>query len=570
MRNQKGVSLVEALLILVVIIIIGNTGRSQQEAGKSMGKAGGASEPGAKQVQRQRDRPVKIDKTADWITFVSSQGGFSLRHPKYWAVGFKEPQSCFGYGASNFVAGADADLVAECGTEYKGQIYVSFKEGNQLEDHKLETDKDFYQNLSGRKVTVDNIEGTRESGVAKGQMGKKFEEKYVLPGLPDGTKVVVYSFYTRGRTYVAEYNHRIGEPDILRDFDLMVTKTLKFSGRTLSAKGKVGAASRRTVQDEKPAVTPVQLENEADAPLVITEAAAEISAPYETTLKGTRGDGQEVTLINKWEKARLVKLTLKFVNKSDHTITQCIVRILNPAFLSDESILVGSSLWIRNPGWPLEIKPQETFTVTTDFPLADRRNGQELADHLSGFRVKVAETDFKPAVSREWIEGGNFSNLYGRVEDMVMVIDCADGTVFRFAKKRPASEPPPKGILVPTESCGPQIVYKQAVPFEIGRPAPDGLQASGEKDSDTPLVLYYEKAKYTEDALQNKTQGLVLLYMSFNANGTITDISVKAGLPDVLTEKAIEAARKIRFQPAVKGGVPISVRRPLLYSFTLY
>jgi hypothetical protein len=38
-----------------------------------------------------------------------------------------------------------------------------------------------------------------------------------------------------------------------------------------------------------------------------------------------RGDGQEVTLINKGEKARRVKLTLKMVNKSDHTIIQFIL-----------------------------------------------------------------------------------------------------------------------------------------------------------------------------------------------------------------------------------------------------
>jgi hypothetical protein len=229
MGNQKGLSSVEALLILVIILNLGSVGYSRLEAGKSQGIASEASQIGAKQTTQQKDLPEKTDATADWITFVSSQRGFSLRHPKYWAVGFKEPQYCFGSGVSDFVAGADADLVAQCGSEYKGQIYVSSEEGNQLGKHKLETDKDFFESFSSQKVTVANIKGTRKSGTAKGQFSEKFEEKYVLPGLPDGTKVVIYSFYTHGRTYVAEYNHRIGEPDILRDFDLMITKTLKFS-----------------------------------------------------------------------------------------------------------------------------------------------------------------------------------------------------------------------------------------------------------------------------------------------------------------------------------------------------
>jgi hypothetical protein len=41
-------------------------------------------------------------------------------------------------------------------------------------------------------------------------------------------------------------------------------------------------------------------------------------------------------------------------------------------------------------------------------------------------------------------------------------------------------------------------------------------------------------------------------------------------LPDGLTEKAIEAAKKIRFNPAVKNGAPVSVRGQLEFSFNLY
>ena len=76
---------------------------------------------------------------------------------------------------------------------------------------------------------VNNTEGLWESGTAKGHSDKKFD----LEGLPDGAKVVIYSIYVHGRTYVAQYIQRSGDPNVLREFDLMVTKTLKFSGRTL-------------------------------------------------------------------------------------------------------------------------------------------------------------------------------------------------------------------------------------------------------------------------------------------------------------------------------------------------
>lgn len=85
-----------------------------------------------------------------------------------------------------------------------------------------------------------------------------------------------------------------------------------------------------------------------------------------------------------------------------------------------------------------------------------------------------------------------------------------------------------------------------------------------------PTILYKEKAKYTEDARQNKIQGAVMLNMVFTADGRITDIRVVRGLPDGLTESAIESAKKIRFQPAMKNGQPVSVRGNIEFNFTLY
>jgi TonB family protein len=85
-----------------------------------------------------------------------------------------------------------------------------------------------------------------------------------------------------------------------------------------------------------------------------------------------------------------------------------------------------------------------------------------------------------------------------------------------------------------------------------------------------PTILYREKAKYTEEARQNKVQGTVVLQVIFHANGSITDIKVIRSLPDGLTEKAIEAAKKIRFNPAVRAGTPVSVRGTLEFTFNLY
>ncbi len=85
-----------------------------------------------------------------------------------------------------------------------------------------------------------------------------------------------------------------------------------------------------------------------------------------------------------------------------------------------------------------------------------------------------------------------------------------------------------------------------------------------------PNILYKEKAKYTEDARTNKITGTVVLNLVFNLNGSISDIRIVRGLPDGLSESAIEAAKKMRFTPAVKNGQAVSVRGNVEFNFTLY
>jgi TonB family protein len=86
----------------------------------------------------------------------------------------------------------------------------------------------------------------------------------------------------------------------------------------------------------------------------------------------------------------------------------------------------------------------------------------------------------------------------------------------------------------------------------------------------SPTIIYKEKARYTEQARQKQIQGTVLLHATFSADGRITDIRVVRGLPDGLTESAIAAAQHIRFQPAMRNGVPVTVHASLEFNFALY
>ena len=85
-----------------------------------------------------------------------------------------------------------------------------------------------------------------------------------------------------------------------------------------------------------------------------------------------------------------------------------------------------------------------------------------------------------------------------------------------------------------------------------------------------PKIIYKEKAQYTEIARTNLITGTVVLNLVFASNGKVEQIRVIRGLPDGLTRSAIEAATKMRFDPAIKDGQPVSVRGNVEFNFVLY
>jgi TonB family protein len=83
-------------------------------------------------------------------------------------------------------------------------------------------------------------------------------------------------------------------------------------------------------------------------------------------------------------------------------------------------------------------------------------------------------------------------------------------------------------------------------------------------------VLSKPEPQYTEEARKNQVTGTVILRAVFSSTGQVTNISARAGLPYGLTERAIAAARQIKFTPATKDGHPVSMYIQLEYNFNLY
>ena len=83
-------------------------------------------------------------------------------------------------------------------------------------------------------------------------------------------------------------------------------------------------------------------------------------------------------------------------------------------------------------------------------------------------------------------------------------------------------------------------------------------------------LLSKPEPQYTEDARKNQVTGTVVLKVVFASNGTVTNIRTVSGLPYGLTERAIAAARQIKFVPATKDGHQVSMWMQLEYNFNLY
>ena len=93
---------------------------------------------------------------------------------------------------------------------------------------------------------------------------------------------------------------------------------------------------------------------------------------------------------------------------------------------------------------------------------------------------------------------------------------------------------------------------------------------SGKEVNSKARVLSKPEPQYTEEARKNQITGTVVLRAVFTSGGQVTSIRAVNGLPFGLTERAIAAARQIRFTPATKDGRPVSMYIQLEYNFNLY
>jgi TonB family protein len=82
-------------------------------------------------------------------------------------------------------------------------------------------------------------------------------------------------------------------------------------------------------------------------------------------------------------------------------------------------------------------------------------------------------------------------------------------------------------------------------------------EVQGQQTDRKPRVIYHVEPEYTPDAREKKIEGVVTLTLTVDAQGLPQNVQVTRPLYPSLDQSAIESARKLRFEPAMKDGQPV-------------
>jgi TonB family protein len=146
-------------------------------------------------------------------------------------------------------------------------------------------------------------------------------------------------------------------------------------------------------------------------------------------------------------------------------------------------------------------------------------------------------------------------NLSGEVTDISVIKGLPDG----LTEKAKAAARQIK--FTPAEKDGRKVSQYAVIEYIFSVPI-------NESDVDErAIILEKPEAEYTEEARRAGVRGKVVLKVTLTHFGRVIVDSVEAGLPHGLTEKAVEAAARIRFEPARIGSRQFSQRTTVEYVF---
>lgn len=276
--------------------------------------------------------------------------------------------------------------------------------------------------------------------------------------------------------------------------------------------------------------------NAPEIPLVINEAEIRIS--YVRPRAQANGAALPA--------ARLLQISARLTNQSPRQVKGYVLEFGHPQEARKEHWLFQVSQQVNQQSRlaPSLIDAQSSFIFHDYAPLRREGSDQVVKEYLGQFQLKVVGIMFESDQDWYWTAAPQTGTPQVQTQSFhrPMLLTPGSNTLAEFQLTMPETSPP-----------------NNAAPYQ------DEIHEASARVR--PVILYKEAARYTPEAREAKVSGIVRLNAIFGADGGIYGIRIVRGLPLGLNDEAINALRKIRFQPALKDGQPVSVRMSLEYSF---
>jgi len=182
-------------------------------------------------------------------------------------------------------------------------------------------------------------------------------------------------------------------------------------------------------------------------------------------------------------------------------------------------------------------KSDKEFTGSAKLSVADARRLKTTT------KAVLAVNFVEPYATADYQEGGQF------------LVEVSDVLFFD----------PQTSIVLGKASFPPDKPYVTLPPS-----GPDYASYNKNPTFKWPRILAKPEATYTDEASRHHITGTVLLEVMFAETGQINNIRVLRGLPYGLTERAIAAARQIKFAPAELEGKKVDYPVRMVYTFELH
>ena len=176
-----------------------------------------------------------------------------------------------------------------------------------------------------------------------------------------------------------------------------------------------------------------------------------------------------------------------------------------------------------------------------------------------------ADLKYDPAGERAFTLDGFAGKEYSATNFIVRFV-ATETRLYRFLVRGPGVEKPAAKEFLSSIRLGKNT---DGIKVSDG-PGTPPESASGEriyaaKEVDVKARMLNSPAPDFSTDARNRPTGTVILRVVFAKTGRVENINVIRGLPNGLTEKCVEAAKKIRFKPAMKDGQPVSMWMQLEY-----